>query len=427
MPLPMTGRDGEIGRRKGLKIPRSVAPCRFDPGSRHHHPDLRGLSVRLAFLSIGRHIHTERWIRWFAERGHDCHLLTVQPGPVPQVQVHDISSTGSAKPLRYWKSLRKVKGLLDELQPDLLNTHFLTGYGYWGHFSGFQPNVLTVWGDDVYVTPHENQLKKWLARKALRSCAALTGDSADILRKSVELGADPERSYRVLWGVDFEKFKPFDATAWRRELGFSDSDILFFSPRSYTQPYYNIDTVIAAAARVMEREPRARFLFSGYEGDPEPFRARAREAGIERVMTMLGRLPHDEFATALNACDIFISVPSVDATAVSLLEAMSCGCGIIISSLASSMEWVTDGESGLVVEPRDVEQLTAAMLRYAADDAFRLSSGQGALSTARDFAGFETNMLFVDSLFRQLVHGDGEGPSQVRLSHLQPGAARGAR
>ncbi len=29
-------RDGEIGRRKGLKIPRSVAPCRFDSGSRHH-------------------------------------------------------------------------------------------------------------------------------------------------------------------------------------------------------------------------------------------------------------------------------------------------------------------------------------------------------------------------------------------------------
>ncbi len=29
-------RDGEIGRRKGLKIPRNVVPCRFDSGSRHH-------------------------------------------------------------------------------------------------------------------------------------------------------------------------------------------------------------------------------------------------------------------------------------------------------------------------------------------------------------------------------------------------------
>jgi glycosyltransferase involved in cell wall biosynthesis len=137
-------------------------------------------------------------------------------------------------------------------------------------------------------------------------------------------------------------------------------------------------------------------------------------------MTMLGRLPHQEFATALNACDVFISVPSVDATAVSLLEAMACGCGIIISSLASSMEWVEDGVSGLVVEPRNVEQLTTAMLRFAGDAAFRMSAGRSALSCARQYAGFQTNMEFVDAIFRQLVNGDGEGPGDVRLTHLVP-------
>lgn len=374
--------------------------------------------MRLAFLSIGRHIHTERWICWFAERGHQCHLLTVQPGPVPGVTVHDITSTTGPKPLRYFNSLGKVKKLLRDIQPDLLNTHFLTGYGYWGHFSGFQPNVLTVWGDDVYVTPFENGLKNWLAKRALTSCAALTGDSADILTASCQMGADPARSYRILWGVDFEKFFPFDASHWRRELGFDDEDILYFSPRSYTQPYYNIDIVIEAAARVRAQEPRARFLFAGYEGDPEPFRARARQAGIEDVMAMVGRLPHHEFATALNACDVFISVPSVDATAVSLLEAMACGTGIIISSLPSSLEWVRHGHSGLVVAPRSVDQLAAAMLRFAGDEAFRTRAGEAALATAHRHAGFESNMQYVDAIFRQLAMGQGQGPDEVRLSSL---------
>lgn len=379
--------------------------------------------MRLAFLSIGRHIHTERWIRWFADRGHECHLLTVQPGPVDGVTVHDITSTTGPKPLRYFSSLGKVKKLLKAIQPDLLNTHFLTGYGYWGHFSGFQPNVLTVWGDDVYVTPHENGLKNWLARKALKSCAALTGDSADILAASCEMGADPDRSYRILWGVDFEKFRPFDASHWRHELGFSDEDILYFSPRSYTQPYYNIDTVIAAAARVKAQEPRARFLFAGYEGDPEPFRELARQADIDDVMAMVGRLPHDEFATALNACDVFISVPSVDATAVSLLEAMSCGTGIIISSLPSSMEWIRDGKSGLVVAPRSVEELEQAMLRFARDAVFRGTAGAAALAEAHRYASFEANMQYVDDIFRQLVTGEGNGPEEVSLSRLRAGLA----
>ncbi|PID81376.1 hypothetical protein CSB20_03400 [bacterium DOLZORAL124_64_63] len=382
---------------------------------------LGGPVLRLAFLSIGRHIHTERWIQWFARRGHECHLLTVQPGPVEGVAVHDITAGFGPKPCRYFFSLRKVKQLLATIQPDLLNTHFLTGYGYWGHFSGFQPNILTVWGDDVYVTPFENSLKNWLARQALGSCRALTGDSADILAKSVELGADPERSYRVLWGVDFEKFRPFEAVSWRREKGFADDEILFFSPRSYTQPYYNIDTVIAAAAQVKERVPRARFLFSGYEGDPEPFRRKAREAGIDDVMAMLGRLPHDEFAVALNACDVFISVPSVDATAVSLLEAMSCGAGIIISSLASSREWIRDGHSGLVVEPRNVSQLTAAMVRFAEDDGFRREAGRRALDTARRFAGFEANMEFVDRIFRGALGAKDAWPQEVSLARLGTG------
>jgi L-malate glycosyltransferase len=383
--------------------------------------------LRLAFLSIGRHIHTERWIRWFAEAGHECHLLTVQPGPVPGVTVHDIRVGGGPKPWRYARSLGVVRRLLADLRPDLLNTHFLTGYGYWGHFSGYHPNVLTVWGDDVYVTPHESALKLWLARRALRGCDALTGDSVDILAAAAGLGADPDRAFRVLWGVDFTRFRPADARAWRRELGFADDELLFFSPRSFTQPYYNIDTVIESAARVCAREPRARFLFAGYEGDPAPFWQRARAAGIGDTARFLGRLEHDRFATALQACDVFISVPSVDATAVSLLEAMSCGCAIVVSQLASSLEWVEEGRTGLTVPPRDAGALADALLRFAGDAALRRRCGEAALAVARREAGFDANMAHVAGIFAALTGGGDAWPRAVGLPRLQRhGEAAGA-
>jgi len=376
--------------------------------------------MRLAFLSIGRHIHTERWIRWFVREGHDCHLLTVQPGPVADVTVHDIRAGRGPKPLRYLFALGKVKRVLRRLQPDLLNTHFLTGYGYWGHFSGVHPNVLTVWGDDVYVTPFESILKNRLAQRALGGCDAVTGDSQDILSVCASLGADPERSFRVLWGVDFAVFRPGQEMLWREEHGFAPDDIVYFSPRSYTQPYYNIDVVIAAAARVRAVEPRARFLFSGYEGDPAPFRAAAAAAGIADVMAMVGRLPHAEFAVALRASDVFLSVPSVDATAVSLLEAMSTGIGVIVSSLRSSLEWITDGQSGLVVAPRDEIGLAAAMLKLGQEEAYRRQCGLAALDTARKKVGFEQNMGLADAVFRHLVDGS-PWPEGVSLADLGGG------
>lgn len=362
--------------------------------------------MRIAFLSIGRHLHTERWIRWFVERGDECHLLTVQPGPVEGATVHDIRQTGPAKPLRYWRSLRVVRRLLAEIRPDVLNTHFLTGYGYWGDFSGFRPNVLTVWGDDVYVTPHENPLKGWLARHALGRADFVTGDSADILRGCVELGADPRRCYEILWGVDLqERFHPERPQQLRSHLGIPDDAPVLFSPRSFTQPYYNIDVIIDAAVEVQKLRPEVHVVFAGYEGDPAPFEARAAQAGLTRHVHFVGRIPHEDFGAYLVASDVFVSVPSVDATAVSLLEAMACGSAVVVSSLPSSTEWIRDDESGLVVPPRDTAALTQALLRLIDEPDLRRRLGREARRVAETYADFDTNMRRVAALFDACVGG----------------------
>ena len=361
--------------------------------------------MRIAYLSIGRHVHTERWIRFFAKRGHECHLLTVQPGSIDGVTVHDIRSHLPAKALRYWWSLRRVKRLLAEIHPDLLHTHFLTGYGYWGHFSGFQPKLLTVWGDDVYVTPNETPLKGWLARKALASATVVTGDSVDILRDCVKLGADAGKCYEVQWGVDFKVFHPQRATNVRSRLGIGDDETLIFSPRSYTQAYYNIDVIIAAAARLQQERDGVHFLFAGYEGDPAPFLEKARAAGLTERTHFVGRIPHEEFAETLAACDLFVSVPSVDATAVSLLEAMACGKAIIVSSLASSLEWIENERNGLVVPPRDEDALLDAMRRLASDGTLRQRFGEESVHIVRARADHEKNMEKVEQLYRFLATG----------------------
>jgi glycosyltransferase involved in cell wall biosynthesis len=361
--------------------------------------------LRIAYLSIGRHLHTERWIGHFAAKGHDCHLLTVQPGPIEGVTVHDIRTRAPSKPLRYWRTLHVVRSLLDRLQPALLNTHFLTGYGYWGHFSGFHPNVLTVWGDDVYVTPHESPLKGWLARRALSSADAVTGDSVDVLRGCVALGADAGRCYEVQWGVDFRRFHPGRTGEVRTELGIPPEAPVIFSPRSFTQPYYNLDVIIAACARLLGLRPGVHVIFAGYEGDQEPFRRRAASRGLTGNTHFVGRIPHERFGAFLAETDVFVSVPSVDATAVSLLEAMACGCGIVVSALPSSLEWIEAEVTGEVVPPRDEEALLAALIRLVDEPERRRRYGDRAMAVARDRADHARQMDRVEALYTHLVTG----------------------
>jgi glycosyltransferase involved in cell wall biosynthesis len=367
--------------------------------------------MRLVYLSIGRHIHTTRWLSWFARRGHEVHLLTVQPGPVDGVAVHDITPPPGPKPFRYAWGLVTVKRLLKRLDPDLLHAHFLTGYGYWGAFSGRRPFMITVWGDDVYVTPHQSPLKNRLARRSLRAADYVTGDSRDIVEACVRLGVARERAEVVQWGVNFAVFHPgVSGDAVRRRLAIPAEAPVVLSTRSFTQPYYNIDLIIETAVRVRARHPGVHYIFAGLEGTDVRFRSLAREVGLEENVHWVGRIPHEELPAYLNAATVFVTVPSVDATAVSLLEAMACGGAVVATALPSAREWIRPEETGLTVPPRNGDALVSAVTRLIGDAPLRERLGQAAEREVRARADHDRSMARVEEIYTSLI--DGKLPSR---------------
>jgi len=358
--------------------------------------------VRIAYLSIGGHIHTIRWLSYFVEQGHDVHLMTVQPAPIDGVEVHDIRTGIPIKPLHYAVALGKVRQILTRVRPDILHTHFLTGYGYWGAFSGFHPHVLTVWGDDVYVTPHETRLKGWLARRALRSADLVTGDSQDIIDHAVRMGARRDACHVVQWGVDLDRFRPDAPTDVRERLGVPPDAPVVISIRSFTQPYYNIDLIVRTIPEVQESHPETHFIIAGNEGDDTELRRLADGLGIDERTHFVGRIPHDELPAWLVASDVFLTVPSVDATAVSLLEAMAAGTPVITSNLESAMEWVVDGESGLAVPPEDGRALREAIIRLIESPDVRVRVGAKASQTVHERADHRKHMARMELLMETL-------------------------
>ncbi len=108
-------------------------------------------------------------------------------------------------------------------------------------------------------------------------------------------------------------------------------------------------------------------------------------------------------------CDVFLTVPSVDATPVSLLEAMACGVPVVISNLESAMEWVTDGENGLVVRPAEQDELEEAILKLIGDPDARERFAAIGVEKVRDGADHVKHMQRMERLCEELVAGSRRG------------------
>ena len=370
--------------------------------------------LRLAYLSIGRHIHTERWLKWFAKRGHDVHLLTVQPGPIDGVTVHDITPPPGPKPLRYAIGLIQVKRILKRVRPHLLHTHFLTGYGYWGAFSGWRPFLLTVWGDDVYVTPHENWLKGSLAGRALQKADYVTGDSMDIVKACIKLGASSDRVEVIQWGVDFDQFNPaVGGEGIRKQLGIPEDAPVVLSTRSFTKDYYNIDLVIDSAVEVRKACPSVHYIMAGHEGDDARYRTLARARGINDRIHWVGRIPHADLAAYINASSVFVTVPSVDATAVSLLEAMACGAAVVTTDLPSALEWIEHDVTGIAIPHQDTRALVGGIVELIGDPDLRARLGRDAERVVRSRADHKRSMKRVEDIYYNFARGETPSPPTV--------------
>jgi len=86
-----------------------------------------------------------------------------------------------------------------------------------------------------------------------------------------------------------------------------------------------------------------------------------------------------------------------------ILEAMGVGKPVIASRLAGTPEQVVDGETGILVSPRDVDQLAAAIATLSLDKDLRLQMGQAGLKRFHKHFAVELAVKNYMSLYQSLI------------------------
>lgn len=123
--------------------------------------------------------------------------------------------------------------------------------------------------------------------------------------------------------------------------------------------------------------------------------------GIAEQVTFHGRVGEAALLEVLAQADISISVPTNDATAMSLLESMAAGLPVVVSDLPANRQWV-DAAGGHIVPPGDEKALTQALLGLARDAGLRLAMGARNRAVVEAGASRKAEMDRMAVLYKEL-------------------------
>ncbi len=286
-----------------------------------------------------------------------------------------------AAPLAALAGIRMARRVAREVGATVVHGHWVVPGGVMASYAaGDRPLVISLHGSDVYVA-ERNPLIGRVTSQVLFQAAWVTACSADLRDRAVRLGARPDRSEVIPYGVDAGRFAP-DPSARSRvraALGLpTDAEVVYTVGRLVRKKGF--EHLVDAAARLGVTRPRLRVVIAGAGDLDAELRARAERNGVAGTVVFPGLVLHDEVARHLAAADLVV-VPSVrddsgnvDGLPNVVMEALASGAPIVATPAGGIGAVIEDGVTGCLVPERDPAALADAIARLldAPDTARRM-------------------------------------------------------
>lgn len=235
-----------------------------------------------------------------------------------------------------------------------------------------------------------------------RRVHAIVAVCESIKRDLVATGVRAEKIEVIYSGTDVERFRPgIDGSAIRHELGLTPEH--FLVTQIGVRSWRGWRDVLDAMGRLAPAVPRARLLFVGA---PPPriaeLGARARERGLGDRVLVLGH--REDVPQILAASDVVVdaSYAGVGLTG-SIREALACERPVVATDVAGMPELVIDGETGLLVPPRDPGALAGAISRVLENPTWAQAMARAGGKRVDAHFSLRAKLDATEALYRRLV------------------------
>jgi glycosyltransferase involved in cell wall biosynthesis len=306
----------------------------------------------------------------FVRRGHELERRAREAGLDVEALEFPSRFTWSAER----RDMRRLREVVRERRIQVLHAH--RGKDHWIAAMarrGMKPRPALLRTRHVVTPMRSHFFNRWLMRRATDATLAVS----DAARQSMAGVLRPDQLERVRVipsAVDLTAFHPSrrSATVRREVFGLGESD-LAVGLVARMQRVKGQRVLLEAAAKLTERNQRARFILAGAERSPgriDALERVAEELGVGERVVFLREV--ENIAALIASLDIGV-VASLGSEGSSRVahECMASGVPLVATRVGVLPELIRDGDNGLLCAPGDADALADGIGRLLDDPALR--------------------------------------------------------
>jgi glycosyltransferase involved in cell wall biosynthesis len=290
----------------------------------------------------------------------------------------------SKGPAHYYKELKK---LIEKNSIDCVHIIFFDYFraiGWLSRFGGVKSVIYEMQNGGVFkATSWKRKLIHARNRIMTAPFGRIIAISEFIKGQLAEGGVPKEKITVRHLGVDTERFKPDPSQRAKFAAEFSiGPDEIVLSTVSYLRPIKSPEVIVEAVGVLAKRNVPVRLFVAGDGEMLEELKQLSSKLGVAERIHWLGLVPDP--MSLLQASDLFLLATVGEAFGLVLAESMACGVPVVGSRAGAIPEVVKDGETGLLVNPRDAVALADGIEKLGRDKSLRQQMSKASIERVRD-------------------------------------------
>lgn len=351
----------------------------------------------ICFLGPANNYHIIKWCGYFVSKNYDVHVVSFTKSIIDNCIVHYIDTGVSANDMeknkiKYLFFAKKVKKMINKINPDIISVHYSSSYGSVAAFSGIKNYFLSIWGSDVYDFPNHGLLQKMLTKYSLKKAKYLLSTSKVM---AIEASKYTKKKFYITpFGVKMDLFNP----AKRKR----DDNLFVIGNIKALSCKYGIDVLLRASSIIHIEHPEINLSvrIAGRGEDEVLLKKMADDLGLHNIVCWLGFISQEEAAKEWANMDVaVVSSSSSESFGVSAVEAEASGIPVIITDVPGLMEATKPGYTSIVVPRKNDRALADAIYKLFLNKNLRIQMGNAGVQFVKE--NYEYNYCFgnIENIF----------------------------